>query len=642
MHRYVKPLSRTTAPNRLICCAPEVDITVHHSGCDGIQYKAKAVWYTYSRRSGSKWYGTEKPIRVPRADWWDLVDSKIPRGSRLTVIAPSSVDLCTLTGFWRRLDDGYYTLCDSSKCKLHGNGQTSETCNCWQGMLILGNPPEIIHVRGANGSIVLLSRDNYTQLGWDDLGQATGVPIEPTAANCVVSRDDEYDVSDRVCILTRYFRRTISEWVASDSGPWGDTIGQLSTSLWRKNHYTERVCRHANETAIELEKSARHGGRAEVWCYCDLGNRKCSDGGWDATPPESVYGGIDATITRCDVSSQYPSLLATERFPTRLVEVVDNPSVEWLSDALRYWGVIADVTIRTRIPEFPAKRRDGAIYPCGRFTTTLAGPELRLGLDTGCIETVHRASKYNIGRPLKSYADFLLRERASRNDAKDYAGELFIKTLSTAIGGKFAQRTRHRVMRPGIVSPWGRWGRWGMVDKESQYHDYLTIAGVVYEMIDVVAGGKLLAALYAYLTSYGRVQMAAIRQGLPIRSVVSQDTDGIWVLPEALMALRRDGMTADRIPGKLREMTTYGYARFITPRHYYIDGKWVLSGYRYGCRSDDSGSICEFRESNPIRGVAFRPPGAMVHREYRRHFASLKRGVHIGSDGWLIPQTIGV
>lgn len=642
MHRYVRPLSKTTAPTRMVCCVPEVDDVVQYSGSDDLYYRATAVWATHSRRVKDKWYGTDEPERIPRKDWWDWVDARIPGGARLYIVAPSVVDLATVTGFWRRLDARVYTLCDNDQQGLSPGKDGNTKGSGWIGRLITGNPPEIIHVGTATGTMLLVSLRNYTDAGWDKLAtsvqwKADGFASDERVVGCI--GDHPFDAT---LILTRFMRQTIGDWVRSDNGPWRDTIGQLSTSLWRRRFYTERVCRHEDNDAINLEKAACHGGRAETWYYGDIGDRQHIQAP-QATPPRpSPYGGIAEQITRYDVSSQYPALLATELFPTRLVSVVDRPSVEWLDDALNYWGVIAHVRVRTDVPEIPRRIGEGSDYRIGQFETTLAGPELRYAIDSGYVMHCHKAAKYNRGQPLSSYATYLISERARRRDAKDYCGELFLKCLANAIGGKFAQRKTNRVVRPDIVSPWGRWGPWQMVDRELKCHDYQTIAGVVYELVDVSSAGKLLAALYAYLTAYGRMQMCEIRRALPHRSVVSQDTDGIWVFPAARKALQLTGMSADRTAGKLREVSSHVYARFFTPRHYYVDGTWVLSGYRHGTKVENDIQVCEPVESNAIRHTPYRPPTAVRYRELKRSMASLQRHHVIGSDGWLIPQTVGV
>jgi hypothetical protein len=168
--------------------------------------------------------------------------------------------------------------------------------------------------------------------------------------------------------------------------------------------------------------------------------------------------------------------------------------------------------------------------------------------------------------------------------------------------------------------------------------NYWTVAGVCYRDVEVASGGKLLAALYCYLTSYGRVQMARYRESLYPELPYAQCTDGIWVGDKALSTLKRQCLSADRTPGTLRMVSSHNFARWFTPNHYYVDGRWVLSGYRQGYIVESAETVLETRDINHIRSCPYKAPSELVRRSLRRHMAGLSAGVRIGPDGWLVPK----
>lgn len=639
-HRYVKPVKRTTAPARLLVAIPEYDGKLDCVTSEEAYYTARAVWVTDGRRYGTRWVGSDEPTRYHPDDWWDYVSACVRSNSRLYIVSDNACDLLTVTGFWVRVERGEYRLCDRLDASNAGTGSGGKRQTQWVGRLVMGGPPDIIHVRHKKGSVICVSMRNYTTATWERLRSAVTGSHDGARGRGTDPGDEGFDPSDKCTVCTRYTRSLISEWVRRDCGPWKETVAQLSLSLWRKKFYTHKVCRHADDDAIRLERDAAHGGRAETWYYGDAGDPDSVPDGSQVRPTPSRYPPIQGTVYRCDVSAQYPALLASQQFPVRLMGVADNPSVADLSAMLRYYGVIAHVDLHTRVPEYPTRRAGEACYPVGTFATTLAGPELERAMQEGCVCGVRKAAYYELGYPLRAYAAWLLQERADCRGRDDYCGELFAKSLATAIGGKFSQRTTRREPCPTVVNPFSRWGPYTATGSDGVTHSYLTVGGLCFEEVASQMGSKLLSALYCYLTSYGRVQMARLRESLLPVVPYSQCTDGIWVGVEGRERLSRLGLSADRIPGTLRLESSHSYARWLTPNHYYVDGYWTLSGYRMGAAVDVDGTVMEYRDYNPVRTVAYKPPMSIRRRVLRRDMAAMQRRRKIGPDGWLIPQTL--
>lgn len=639
-HRYVRQTSRTYAPCHVMTCAPELS---HQLGTlpDGDSYYwATAIWGMYGRRSGTRWSGDHEATRYHPDDWWDEVASVVRRHGRVYIVAPSAADLCTMSGFWARVDRGEYTLRHHDEAQRIRCANDGREYQPWIGRLVLGGPPDIVHMRSRYGTTTIVSMRNYIDTGWRDLDGYVSRECDTNRYDDMDRPCGEYDGHAQCVILTRYMRAIMSAWISEGAGPWRDTVAGLSVSYWKTKHYTQRICRHDVDDATCLEKAAAHGGRQEVWYYGDCGDSARLLGGHDVPPRPSGYPAIRGTIYRADISSQYPSIMATEMLPVRLMGVTDTCSVSDLRSILRYYGVIADVEIHTDRPEYPVRRGDRVVYPVGRVATTLAGPELQYALDRGDISRINRLARYEMGRPLSVYARHLLDMRADARAAGDRCGELLAKSLSTSICGKFTQRTTRRVAYPDVISPIGRWGPFVRSLPDGTSERYIAIAGMCYRDEYVLSGGSLLGAIYCYITSYGRMQMSRIRESMVPHRPYAQVTDGLWVGESALPALRRCGLSEDRSPGMMRLVSDHYYARWLTPAHYYIDGRWTLSGYLSHSRVEPDGVVYESRDINSVRSCPHKAPMRMRRKTVERMMVSLRGDVVIGDDGWMVPKVM--
>jgi hypothetical protein len=636
--RYVKTVKRTYGPTHIITAVDEQH-RILDCMTDGEGYSsARSVWYIRSRRKGARFTGVETPTRLHPDDWWRYVADSAKCGYRLYIVVPNAGDFCTTTGFWRWCDMGVFSFGGGGDSGGNADVPSSGRHAGWTGRLVLGGPPDIITVRTANGTVSIVSSRNYSEASWGQLASSVRYTLPEGGTSTDPAHDTAYDVWDKCVILSRYIRALIGQWIGRDCGPWKDTAAQLSVTLWRKRFYTQKVCRHDNATANKLEREAAHGGRNEVWFYGDIGDRRTIPDGCEAIPTESKYPPIQGAVYRCDVTSQYPSLLAEEHFPIRLRGTTNSVSVADLQALLTYYEVIARVELYAERPEYPSKRNGIPHYGCGRVVTTIASPELRTAIERGELRSVLSCAYYERGAPLRDYARYLLAERERSRRENDYVAECFAKSLATSIGGKFSQRATRREPCYGVVSPFDGWGPFTRIGKDGTPESYVSIAGVCYKTVEVTGGSRLLAALYCQLTSYGRVQMMRYREALGRELPYAQCTDGIWVGERGRATLQRLGLSGNRIPGTLREVSQHTFARWITPNHYYIDGRWTLSGYKHGCVIGSDLVVTEFRDKNPVRTVPYKAPMAIKRECVKRNLAESSSQATIGEDGWIIPS----
>jgi hypothetical protein len=167
------------------------------------------------------------------------------------------------------------------------------------------------------------------------------------------------------------------------------TAAQLGWSKARSTEGVSRLWVNLDPSCRALERRAYHAGRNE--CFS--------------------LGRISGTTFSLDVKSCYANICLQENLPTRMVEYYRhgcdmdkiNPNGE------DHW--IADVVVKTEMPDYPLAWEGAPIYPVGQFRTALPWPELKRAIAGGNITKVLRAARYEAAPVLREYAQWYLSER---------------------------------------------------------------------------------------------------------------------------------------------------------------------------------------------------------------------------------------
>jgi hypothetical protein len=637
---YVKALHQTSAPVHIIAAAAEVHPIKQTRRSDVSAEGATHVWSVYARRQGTRFLGSRIPIRRTIDEWWSYLATMHANGQRLYLVVPLGTDFCTLARFWDRIQRGDYWVSHPGGGRVLSRDGKLRSVKPWHRTPVLRGRVNIVQARSKCGSLTILSVKNWGDLTWEEMSRVAGLHGVPTATDTLGPHPQPPDPYDQCTVIMGYVQSLMSRWVADRNGPWRHTAAQLAVTLWRTRFYEERICRHAEPQAVELESAALHGGRASVWCHADLGWRLSLGGGAETPPPPSVYGSIPGTLYRLDIRSMYPSLLHTEQFPVALHSVRPGCPAADLTAALRHGGVVARVELETDVAEYPVRTSRRTYYPVGRFVTTLAGPELTEALARNHVRCCHGYNRYELGTPFRGLARYLIGERAKCRTAGDIAGETYFKTLANAFGGKLAQRADTWKPRPEL-SPPIPWGEWWLKEKDTEPAKLMmSIARLAHERVEGQPGAKLLAAAFGYLTSLGRVMMWKLRDAIGSDHIVAQDTDGIWVLEGGYRLALRRGLLGSDSAGTLRVVSTHTFARFVTPRHYYVDGVWTLAGYDDRHQILPNGRIVEERTLNPANSRCRGTPRRLLRLRREKPLVSMNSTDRIGKDGWAVAQYI--
>lgn len=418
------------------------------------------------------------------------------------------------------------------------------------------------------------------------------------------------------------------------------TVGQLAVGMLRTLTPPRVLCSHNRGEVLRLERAASFGGRASVWYTGEVGEfptvpclLPTGDG-----PLQRVR--VRGPVAMVDVRSMYPYLLAHERFPVKLhsTPTIDSPSR--LFALCERNGVIARVTINTRVAEYPRRDAKGVTFPIGRFTTTLTGPELLRLREDGEVLKCHETALYLMSDALSAVASSLLEERSSATRAGDASSASFAKQLANSLAGKLAQRKGGWVRDPERDEP-DRWGEGSEVSRRTgKVERFRWICGLCWRYEDDRDGRGPYTFAFAYLAAYGRLMMRTLRESLPARTAVSQDTDGVWLLPNGIEALERRGELDGAKPGSLQRKGPTGSGRFFGPRHYCVDGKWTLAGYCEPSPPDQDLMVWEKHRPAIWRTRSATAPDETWWIHSRKKLALDLAGGRVMPDGWVEPPHI--
>lgn len=520
-----------------------------------------------------------------------------------------------------------------------GRGESPPTPIIVQQLITRGNPTIVKYSVGGR-SLTWVSASQYTPATAGAVAAQLG--IDPPAAggrNPDADPDDEHD-EWQANVWLKYMCDLSDWWRDVGGGPWSATAGGLGMSFVRRRLSPKTVLSHDDDTARGIEERGLYGGRASVWCVAPVGRTDPPPAQLGPTATAKQYRRVPGPVELWDVRSMYPTILERELFPVRYVGILERPSPELLASAARDYLLIADVVLDTPAGEYPYRDGETLRFPAGQFRTVLPGPELAAAVAAGHVKDCIRAVTYRPGRPFALAATELKGLRRAAELEGNEIRASFVKMISNAYSGKMAQRKHDWVRRPD-VAPWQDWGQWPEDDGPGRPPKWFrAAAGLVWEKVPHRHGGRPLAAVYAFLTSYGRQLMASVRAMLPARSVVSQDTDGLWVVgpgrerfTEVAQALERRGYTIVR---KLDQPSGI----WLGPRHYWTTGGWVLSGFHAPSPGLRAGTWSDTYMRLPPLGTSSAPPIGI--ETVTRDNLSLAIDLDGAADarGWITPRVI--
>lgn len=265
--------------------------------------------------------------------------------------------------------------------------------------------------------IVFLDSFNYFKTSIEKLGEELGIDKIPIKDFDNVAT--EY-LKLRCMIDVEILRRTIFELFdfikENNVGSFKYTIAGLSFNGFRHSFMKDTIYIHANEKAHKLERKSYFGGRTE--CF--------------------FIGKLNTPVIKLDINSAYSKPMRDEYFPTKLIRVLHNPTLEYVKDLRKKYLIIADVLVKTDKRFYPKKIDNKIVFPIGTFRTSLCSPELFY--DYSNIKKIFSICVYEKAKIFTDYIKYFYNKRMEYKEKDNKIYTYFCKIYSHSLYGKFGQK----------------------------------------------------------------------------------------------------------------------------------------------------------------------------------------------------------
>jgi predicted regulator of Ras-like GTPase activity (Roadblock/LC7/MglB family) len=436
----------------------------------------------------------------------------------------------------------------------------SENPEKWR--LCLRSPPVIMRGELAGKRVTFVDSLNYFRVPLEEMGRAFGLPkgvMPPFTA----SDSDWYTYCIRdVEVLEKAMLALESYWRQADLGVFGRTAAQCSWAAFRHRFCESEIFVHDNDTVLHLERAAYYGGRLEAY----------------------QLGRTAGPVYQLDANGLYPYVMKEYTYPVKLIRHEIAPPVQWLSDRIHDYGVIASVLLDTK-ETFPKRPVGGkTYYPTGVYRTVLCGPELATALVTGSVIRVESAALYELAPLFGGFVDFFHGERLRWREEGNPAFERLAKLLLNGLSGKFAQRAPRHVEAPDQIAP-KPWCKWSENDKLNDCRRRFRAVGrVAQEEVEDGETHQSSPVISAYITSHGRRIMEMFKHDARRENVLYMDTDSLIVNQEGFDRLLLAGhVHRDRL-GALKLECEANAVHINGLKDYYLGGKVVRGAVKRGAR----------------------------------------------------------
>jgi hypothetical protein len=395
---------------------------------------------------------------------------------------------------------GYDLTLTSLISRLAETGWTVDRCS---------SVPDYLFLFLSKGRKRLTITDSHHLLpmSLDDIGSLTGHgKTRKPSARAQDSDWLNYCAND-VNILADAVLQLMSHWDDYGLGNWAVSGAACGTRALRHMMPKGSVVLFNDPGSSALQRAAIYGGRRYCWRHGEQ--------------PPGRYGELDFTQAHATTAANYPMpVKAGSKFTSLPIghKAIDSDLAV----------VIAECEIETSVPRFPVRCGDRVWYPTGRFTTTLASPEIRWARDLGCLKSVGRGQFHYTSAALQPFFQRVLSTSDDRNDAYPPVVRAMWKQWGRSVIGKFAQRgysvtpTRMLTDRPWYYER-------AFDNRTGEEYWLIHYAGIVHEARESGDGSGAYPAILATVESYERVAIGKTADMLGTDVMIQCDTDGAWV-----------------------------------------------------------------------------------------------------------------
>ena len=371
---------------------------------------------------------------------------------------------------------------------------------------IVESPPFILGWRKGNKTIEFLDTGNWWLHSLAKIGESIGIPKLPFP-----DRVETMEVWDEYCKNdVEVIRKACLYWFEFikryDLGGFARTLAGQSYKAFRHRFMKHEIFIDDHERAMELGRSAYHGGRTE--CF--------------------FIGKLKGPVYCFDVNSMYPFVMANNPYPVKKITYGRVPTVGDLRKWVDEYSIVADVEIETDEPLYALLHNHKIVFPVGRFRLALTTPDIRTAIAKGHIKRTFAFAAYEQEFIFSRFVNEIYRLRQAAQKSGDDVMTYNLKILLNSLYGKFGQAGRvweliERVddlnvevweeidAVTGILYSWRKFG--GIIQCKQQHAES-------YESFPAIA---------AHVTAFSRALLWKLFLKAGLENVFYCDTDSLFV-----------------------------------------------------------------------------------------------------------------
>lgn len=574
-----------------------------------------------NERGVTNWTRKDSTRFNTQDEFWAYVKSKARKKETTWIYAHNAGFDFIILGLLKRLEKGDFTICKPRKSRNKETGKTS-----FYGLLMLEDPPTVIGLEDSDGCrYVLCDTLNYWRISLEMLGESIGLPklVMPsvTTEKLLWYRYCNRDVE----IIEKAVIELIEWWREHDLGNWRWTAPGLAWSAFRHRFMSHDIIFHDEQPVRALERDGYFGGQLEAY----------------------RIGEINERVYQYDVVSLYPSVMKNKLYPIKLEQWNVSRKLSPIPHSFDALSTIAEVEIDSPVETFPTRIDDIVTYARGNGLVTLAGPELQYAIDRGYVKRIGAYATYAMAPIFTEYVAFFYELKEYYTKQGNRIKSNFVKLLLNSLYGKFAQRGGRWQYNPGLMPLYDFGLFWEGNPFSSERKKCLSLWDVAFEWQVKGEVDNAAPSISAFVTSYARQKMRAIKSVCGVGNYFYMSTDSILINETANSRLEREGNVIGTGLGQLKLEKTADSA-WIGGLHWYRVGDKLVEGSKK--QSDATETIN--RESwtelqfDSLLSVIQRTTSDPEHsdcidiRKIEKHRHNGYSKGHVMADGFIVPYCI--
>lgn len=575
---YLRPLKASGCPTSVMFLDTET-VGIQDAKNKRREYHHLHLWVAkYERWENDKWTRTDIASGGDANGFWRFLESKVDSVRTIWLFANNLGFDATVLEFWRMALEGRIEFVQYQNSRSREKASANKPK--WLGCAIVDDPPIILKFRfkGTKKTVCCVDAFNYFRTSLEEIGESIGMGKgEQPPKSAPFQAWLDYCIQD-VLVLEKAIKGLIDLVRGEGLGKFALTISSQAMSAYRCKFMPspKSILVHGNDRAIWLERQSYHSGAVHTWY---IGKVK-EPAYFEALDESEREDGILACgpVYHLDVQSFYPSIMAQNKMPARLLKVILAPSPDQVRHAMSCRGVIADCLIDCEEPGFPVTREGRTFYAQGLISTVLCGPELKRALEEAKTVKIRSMAVYEMDDLFSDFVNYFweLRKKYAHQGNKAFA--YVCKLLMNSLYGKFGQWDARWKNQDDTLAPIP-FGHWWERKADGQTIDvFRSLAWLPQLQTGKVEHRHSCPAISSYITSYGRERILDLARVAGVHNCFYSDTDSLHVNYGGLFELSFAGEVKSGEMGKLIIKDKGETAEYRGVKNYTLGTTRVIAG----------------------------------------------------------------